>query len=349
MRSYRVERVGEALTEMRDDLPVPQGTEVLLRVDACGVCHSDVHLTDGYFDLGDGKRLATDRMMSPPRTLGHEIAATVVAVGPDTDRVDPGERFVIYPWLGCEACAVCSAGDEHLCARPRAIGVQRDGGFSEYVLVPHPRVLVPYDPLSDEQACSYACAGITAFSALKKAVASWSGGSLLIIGAGGVGLWGIRLARHLHGIAPVVAEIDHGKWQSAYDAGAAAVIDSSAADAARDLVKSTDGGVSAAIDFVGAASTFTFGMNTLRKGGRLVCVGLFGGVASISPTAVAMKTLSVMGSYVGSLKDLRELLEIGQSGILGDLPISVRPLADADRVLSELRTGAVRGRVVLRG
>ena len=127
MLSYQVESYGKPLVQALRETPVPQGTEVLVRIGSCGVCHSDVHLHDGYFDLGGGNKLDMTRAMQPPRTLGHEIAGTVAAVGPDAQGVALGAKRVVFPWIGCGSCSLCQAGNEHLCNAPRALGVQRDG------------------------------------------------------------------------------------------------------------------------------------------------------------------------------------------------------------------------------
>jgi len=312
------------------------------------VCHSDVHLHDGYFDLGGGNRLDMARSVQPPRTLGHEIAGTVVAAGPEAQGVQPGQRFVAFPWIGCGTCALCSAGKEHLCPAGRNLGVGRDGGFATHVLVPHPRYLVDFAPLAEEQACTYACSGLTAYSALKKIEPLRAGDPLLVIGAGGVGLSGVRLARHLFDTAPIVAEVDHAKWDLAREAGAAEVIDPNADGALRALLKATGGGVAAALDFVGAGPSFAFGLGALRKEGRLVSVGLLGGSTAIVPAMLALKAVSVVGSYVGSLQELQELMAIARRGVLPELPVTPRPLADANATLDELRAGQVRGRNVLR-
>lgn len=348
MLSYPVEAFGRPLAAVLRDTPAPQGTQVLVRVAACGVCHSDVHLHDGYFDLGGGNRLDMTRSMQLPRTLGHEIAGSVAAVGPDAAGVAVGQRCVVFPWIGCGRCAVCAAGNEHLCAAPQALGAHRDGGFADHVLVPHPRYLVDPGVLPPEQACTYACSGLTAYSALKKVGTLAAGEALLIVGAGGVGLSGIRLARQLTGVAPIVAEIDRSKWPLAMAAGAAEVIDPAAEGAQKTLVKATAGGVAAAIDFVGSSSSFAFGFGTLRKGGRIVCVGLLGGAASVVPMMVAMKAVAIVGSYVGSLAEMRELMVLAGSGALPELPVTPRPLAEATQALDELRAGKVKGRAVLR-
>ena len=352
MRSYRLEHFGAPLVEQQSATPAPVGREVVLQVGSCGVCHSDVHLADGYFDLGGGNRIDLTRSVAPPRTLGHEIAGTVVSIGPEVDGVAIGDKRVVYPWIGCGHCSLCLAGDEHLCNAPRALGVTRDGGFADHVLVPDAKYLFEYAPLSEEQACTYACSGLTAFSALKKVASIGAkmnaNERLLIIGAGGVGLSGIRMAKSLGFAPPIVAEVDHGKWNIAREAGAGEVIDPNADGASRALMKSSDGGLAAAIDFVGAGETFSFGFNALKKGGTLVSVGLFGGATSVSPASVAMKAVRIVGSYVGSLTEMRELIELARDQSLPELPLTTFPLSAASDTLNALKAGRVRGRAVLK-
>ncbi len=348
MLSYQLEAFGRPLSQVIRDTPQPQGSEVVVRVGSCGVCHSDVHLHDGYFDLGGDAKLDMTRALQPPRTLGHEIAGTVVAVGPEASGVQLGDRRVVFPWIGCGSCSLCEAGQEHLCNSPRALGVHRDGGFADHVVVPHPRYLLEFGSLEEEQACTYACSGLTAYSALKKVAPLGPRDPLLIIGAGGVGLSGIRLARQMFDTPPIVVELDPAKWDIAREAGAGQVIDPKADGALKSLVKATDGGVAAAIDFVGAAATFNFGFGALRKAGKLVCVGLFGGSTPIVPAMVSMKAVSVMGSYVGSLQEMQELMAIARSGVLPGLPLTTTPLAQATQALEDLRAGRIRGRTILK-
>ena len=346
MLSYQVEAFGKPLAQVLREMPQPQGSEVIVKVGSCGVCHSDVHLHDGYFDLGSDVKLDMTRSVQPPRTLGHEIAGTVVAVGPEAQGVKVGDKRVVFPWIGCGHCALCVAGDEHLCSAPQALGVNRDGGFADHVLVPHPRYLLGYGQLAEAQACTYACSGLTAYSALKKVGAISAKDPLVIIGAGGVGLSGIRLARHLFGVSPIVVETDKSKWDIARAAGAGELIDPTADGALKALLKAT-GGAAAVLDFVGAGSSFAFGFGALRKGGKMVCVGLLGGSTNLVPAMVAMKAVSVIGSYVGSLTEMQELMAIAATGALPDMPLTSRPLAQATQALEDLRAGRVRGRTIL--
>ena len=348
MLSYPVEAFGKPLAQALRETPVPQGSEVLVKVGACGVCHSDVHLHDGYFELGEGNKLDLGRAMNLPRIMGHEIAGTVVALGPDARGATLGDRRIVFPWIGCGTCTQCAGGNEQLCSAARALGINRDGGFADHVIVPHPKYLLEYDPLPEEQACTYACSGLTAYGALKKVLPMAKGDTLLIIGAGGVGLSGIRLASKLVQANIVVAEIDKNKWDIARDAGAHEVIDPSADGAAKALVKGTGGGVAAAIDFVGAGSTFAFGLGALRRAGKLVCVGLFGGSTPMLPVLLTMKAATITGSYVGSLQDMHELMAIARSGTLPALPLTTQPLASVNQALADLKAGRIRGRTILR-
>ena len=347
MLSYQVETFGRPLVEVLRETPQPQGSEVIVRVGSCGVCHSDVHLHDGYFDLGADIKLDMTRTVKPPRTLGHEIAGKVVAIGPDVRGVSVGDRRVVFPWIGCGKCSLCLAGNEHLCNAPQALGIHRDGGFADHVVVPHPQYLLDYGTLAEEQACVYACSGLTAYSALKKVGPIGADDPLVIIGAGGVGLSGIRLAKQMFGVAPIVVELDQGKWDIARAAGAGQMIDPTAEGALKVLMKAT-GGAAAVVDFVGAGSSFAFGFGALRKGGKLVCVGLLGGATPIVPAMVSMKAVSVIGSYVGSLAEMRELMAIAGTGVLPDMPLTSKPLANATQALEALRAGQVRGRIILK-
>lgn len=350
MDSYRVTTFGAPLTRQTEPNPVPKGREVLVRVTACGVCHSDVHLHEGAFDLGGGRKVDLSRSMMLPRTMGHEIVGEVVAVG---DAVTPseaavGQHRVVYAWIGCGHCPICAAGDEQLCNQPRAMGINTDGGFATHALVRGPQYLFPFDGIDHTQACTLACSGLTAYGALKKAKAAMSGGGdLLIIGAGGVGLSGVRMAEAVTGAKPIVADIDKSKWDAATAAGARQTIDPSEPDAGRALMRATGGGPAAVIDFVGAASSFTFGFNAVRKGGRVIVVGLFGGAAEVPVPMIPLKNVTIMGSYVGTLTDMAELMALARSGRVPALPVATKPLTEVDNVLAALAGGKIVGRTVV--
>ncbi len=179
---------GAPLCESVVDASAPQGTQVLVRITRCGVCHSDLHMQDGYFLLGDGKQLDVRSGRTLPFTLGHEIAGTIESAGADAKDATPGRSVAVYPWIGCGQCAACKAGEENICAAPRHLGITVDGGYATHELIPHPRYLIDYAPLSASYAGALMCSGLTAYSALKRLADRAARAPLLLAGLGGVGL-----------------------------------------------------------------------------------------------------------------------------------------------------------------
>jgi D-arabinose 1-dehydrogenase-like Zn-dependent alcohol dehydrogenase len=346
MRSWKLTQFGAPLTQVIEAPPAPKGAEVLLRVDACGVCHSDLHVSDGYFDLGHGQKLDLAPAVKLPRILGHEIAGVVEELGPDATDVKAGDRRAVYAWGGCGQCAQCQTGYENLCAKPRNLSIHREGGFSNYVLVDHPRYLVEYEPLPAAFAATLGCSGLTAFSALKKAAPVDAATPLMIIGAGGLGLASVGLARALYGLGPMVADVDAAKRQAALEAGASAVVDPADPDARKKILAEM-GGVASAIDFVGSDQSAAFGLSLLRKGGRLFIVGLFGGSMALSLATLPLRAASIVGVFTGTLPEFRELMALAREGQIKPAPIEMRSLDQAQQSLEDLRAGRIRGRVVL--
>lgn len=337
---------GAALEGSEVETPKPQGSQVLIKVSHCGVCHSDLHLIDGYFDLGNGKQLDVRAGRDLPFTLGHEIAGEVVAVGPDATDIAAGDHYAVYPWMGCGECNRCKAGDEHLCDTTHHLGITVDGGYASHVLVPHPRYLLNIDGIAPELAGSFMCSGLTAFSALKKALPYASDGPLMILGLGGVGMMGLALATTIAGVPVIAADIDPSKRQAALDAGAAHVFDPAEPDARKTVFK-TCGAASAAIDFVGADRSLQFAQSIVGKAGTVVVAGLLGGNFSIPVPMFALRQLSIIGNFVGSLNEAQELLDLVRSGKVPGIPVELRPLDQANSALDDLRAGKVIGRVVL--
>jgi D-arabinose 1-dehydrogenase-like Zn-dependent alcohol dehydrogenase len=338
---------GIPLSETLAELPTPQGTEVLVRVGHCGVCHSDVHLHDGYFDLGGGRKAELAGGRPLPFALGHEIEGAVEAVGPEAAGVSSGQRYVIYPWIGCGACGLCLRGDEHLCAKPRQIGIQVDGGYASHVLVPHPRYLLDYGTIAPELAGPYMCSGVTAYSAVKKLGRAIEDGPVLIVGLGGVGMMGLSfvLAHTKH--APLVVEIDPAKRELALSRGAGAAFDPADPAARKGVVAASGGGVAGAIDFVGSDKSAAFAYGALAKGGRLVVAGLIGGEMKLSVPTLPLRGVAIEGNYVGSLAEAREMLALVATGKVQPIPVRTRPLSDAQAALDDLRNGKTVGRTVL--
>jgi len=347
VKSQSIVTYGENLEETITDTPTPTGSEVLVKVSHCGVCHSDVHLHDGYFDMGGGNKLDVTAGRKLPFTLGHEIEGVVEAVGPDVKGISPGDPYVVYPWIGCGNCPICDRGDEHLCLKPRALGINVAGGYATHVLVPDPKYLMDRTGIAAGLAATYMCSGLTAYSALKRIGDPGPDDKVVIVGCGGVGMMGIQFARAMMPSAPLAADVDPGKLQAAQGAGAEAVYNPKDADAIKKVIADTNGGAYAAIDFVGSEASLNFATSVVRKGGQVVVVGLFGGGFSMPIPMFPMRALTIGGSYVGSPGEAAEMMELVRAGKVDPIPVEERPLDQASKSLNDLREGKVLGRVVL--
>jgi D-arabinose 1-dehydrogenase-like Zn-dependent alcohol dehydrogenase len=348
MLSQSMTAFGAPLVAIESPTPEPRGAEVLLKVHHVGVCHSDVHIHDGYFDLGRGNKLVLD-YIDLPHTLGHEIEGEVVALGPDATGVKQGGRYAVYPWIGCGGCAACRRGEENLCARPRHLGCSANapGGYATHVIAPHPRYLLDYGAAPPALAGSYMCSGLTAYAAMKKIGPVSAEDRMLIIGCGGVGLMGVQFARALTEHAPFAADIDEGRLAAARNAGAAACYNASAEGAAKTLYQDAGKGVFAVVDFVGSEASFAFANACVRKGGTIIAVGLFGGAMTMPLPMFPLRALTIAGSYVGTLAEAEEMMRLVRTGKINPIPVTTRPLFEANDALHDLRYGRVTGRAVL--
>lgn len=336
---------GAPLCETVVERPRPQGSEVLVRIERCGVCHSDLHMQDGYFTLGGDKRLDVRAGRTLPFTLGHEIAGSVESAGPDAN-AKSGAKVAVYPWIGCGQCAACKVGDENICASPRHLGVSADGGFATHVLVPHVRYLIDYAPLPTSYAGALMCSGLTAYAALKRLADRAARAPLLLIGLGGVGLMGLALARAMYGAAPFVADIDPKKREAALAAGVAGAFDPSDPNARKTLFKAS-GGIYAVCDFAGSDASLNFATGALAKGGKVVVTGLIGGAFSTGVAMFPLKAMAIEGTTTGTLAEARELIDLVRAKNIPPPPIAERPLNQASTTLDDLRGGKILGRVVL--
>jgi len=346
MLSYNITEWGKPLQQAVREMPVPQGTEVLVRVKYCGICHSDVHIRDGYFDLGGGKKFhMAERGMKLPVTMGHEPYGTVVSAGAEAGTVPVGEDRLVYPWTGCGACPRCLEGKDNWCPTPRFIGIQKPGGYGDHLLVPHPRYLIDASGMEPSFAPILACSGLTTYSAAKKLMPCSPQDWIVIMGAGGLGLMAVAMLKALGHQNIAVCEIDTSKWDAAKSVGAAQVINPKDTDALAQL-QALPGGIWGVLDLVGAESTANLGLASLRKGGRYVIVGLYGGEIPLSLVPVAQRAISIIGSYVGSPQELREVVGLAQSGKLKAIPTATCPPQQISEVLDRLKAGQVIGRVV---
>jgi D-arabinose 1-dehydrogenase-like Zn-dependent alcohol dehydrogenase len=344
MISYQFMEHGKPLQKVISSTPKPEGTEVLVRVTRAGVCHSDLHIWDGYFDLGGGKRFyVKDRGCIPPFTLGHEPFGVVEALGKKAKGVKVGQKRLVFPWIGCGKCAVCKAGNDNYCVSgTRFLGVNRPGAYASHVLVPHPKYLVDTAGIDDSFASTLACSAITVYSAINKLPPIGKGESVAVLGCGGLGLIAISVLR-AKGVKNIIGcDIDDAKLEAANKQGATRTVNTRAPDAAQHLA-----GIAGAVDLVGSPATAALGLGALRKGGKYVICGLFGGELTHPLPPFAQRAIGLQGSYVGNLQELKEVVALAKRKKLKPAPIETRPAQRANESLEDLKAGRVVGRVVL--
>ncbi len=346
MRRQSLVKFDAPLCETIIETPKPQGGEVLVRIERCGLCHSDLHIQDGYADLGGGKRLDTTKGMTLPFTLGHEIAGVVDEVGPDAPKELIGTRKAVFPWIGCGTCRDCLAGDENLCTRNRFLGVAIDGGFASHVLVPDARYLLDYDPLPINQAATLMCSGATAYGALKRLVDRPRQRNLLLIGLGGVGMMGLSLARSMFQQPISVADINPAARETALSNGASVAYDPADPDVAKRIMKEF-GGFDAIVDFAGSEKSMNFAVSTVARGGKIVVSGLIGGNFNLPMVQWIYKRMSIEGFMTCTLAEAKELMAMARAGKIAPTPMREEPMADVQKWIDELRAGRVVGRVML--
>ncbi|MDN7904685.1 alcohol dehydrogenase [Burkholderia diffusa] len=337
------------LEERITELPSPTGKEVLVRIHTCGLCHTDLHFHEGHLNLGSGNHLSLTEMgITPPFVLGHEAFGEIVAFGPQAGltEADRGRRVIVYPWIGCGDCEYCNGGCDHQCEKPQVIGMQEPGGHADHLLVRDPKFLIDASGVDKLLAGSYACSGLTAYSALCKLEGredQWIG----ILGVGGVGMMALAIAKSI-GFKKVVAiDINDERLKVAVEQyGADLAINSTAPDAAERLRKASNG-LAGIVDFVGSTDTATFGVSQLATNGKLVIVGMFGGELRASLPIISMKQLTISGSFVGSLIEMTELMTYVRAGKVKAIPVQQMAIGDVNKAMAQLRAGKVNGRVVL--
>ena len=322
----------------------------MIKVKAVGVCHSDLHLWEGGYDLGDGQFMkVTDRGVKYPVTPGHEIVGNVTHIGNDVQGISVGDSVLVYPWLGCGNCPACKVGNENLCDAPRSLGVFQDGGYSDHILVPHYKYLAKISGIDLESAASLACSGLTAYSAVKKANSN-SPEFLVIIGAGGLGLMGVQIAKAITHAKVICVDLDDEKLNIAKSMGADFVVNTGTVDSdpVQKIISICNGkGADSVIDFVNAPPTAKTGISVLRKRGNLVLVGLFGGALELSLVTIPLKAITIQGAYTGNYTEMVELIDLAKKGAINPMISKHYSLNDANSALEDLKNRKIIGRAVI--
>jgi propanol-preferring alcohol dehydrogenase len=349
MKAYLLDEFGAELSERELDDPKPTGKEVLVQVLSTGLCHSDLHFQDGFFDLGGGQHLDVSNIgVTLPTALGHEVYGVVEDFGPESGLTagDLGKAVIVYPWIGCGECEFCTSGRDNMCPAPQQIGVQRPGGYAEKILVPAAKFLVDAEGIDPVLAGSYACSGLTAYSALKKlgdVKDRWIG----IIGLGGVGLMALAVAKGT-GFEKVVAiDIDDAKLKLARDEYGADKVFNARDDDVVGAIVSEVGRLAGVVDFVGSSDSVSQAAGLLNGGGVSVTIGLFGGELRFPLPALAVQQLQFRGSFTGTPGELEELIGFVRQGRIKPIPAQPVPAASVNDSIKQLREGHVSGRLVL--
>lgn len=354
---------------------------VLVKIRAAGVCHTDLHLWHGYYQIGKKKDQVLhfrDRGLPYPIVPGHEIAGAVHRLGEQVEShsdLKLGDRVLIYPWIGCDKCYLCKGGDPGLCSKSRELGFVKDGGYSEFVVVPHYRYIFKTpDSITDSMASMLPCSGITAFSAIKKTlptvrrVREWGVELVvMVIGLGGLGQWSLNLLKYcldadddthhmkVIGVDINKEKIDHALRSNLISEGFQINLVGEQAQIAVSqevehfLAHFSGNKVHVVLDFANTTETFQFSVSVLHRAGTLALIGLHGGLGEFKLPEAVLGMHSIIGSYTGSLSELAELISVvSKHSLPAPPPVHVYKLEDANNALSDLDKGMILGRAVLK-
>jgi alcohol dehydrogenase, propanol-preferring len=349
MKAARIVNVNEPLQVQDVQTPKPKDSQILVKVQSVGVCHSDVHVWEGYYEGISGQQLkTTDRGVKYPLIPGHEIAGIVDSLGEQVEGFSKYEKVLVYPWVGEGMCPACKIGQENLCDKPRSLGIYTDGGYAQYVLVPNYKYLVKIgDDMDTDISAPLACAGLTAYGAIKNANLK-PDDNVVIVGTGGLGLMAIQLAKAVTGARIIAMDIDDKKLEVAKKEGADIIVNSKKEDPVKAIMELTGKlGADAVIDFVNATKTVETDIQFLRRRAKLLLVGLFGGELKLSLVTMPTRAYKIIGSYTGSLEDLVELVSLAKRGVIKQVVSKRFKLNQAGEALQMLKDGKIVGRGVI--
>ena len=325
-----------------DDIPkpTPGPGEVVVAVQGAGFCHSDIHVIDGEIQI----------LPKMPIVLGHENAGVIAATGAGVRTIREGDAVAVFGGWGCGQCSLCVTGHEQLCETPAWAGLSiHNGGYAEYLLVPEERYLVALSSLKPVDAAPLTDAALTPYRAIKKALPFLEPDHYaLVIGLGGLGQYGLKLLQLLSGCPVVVVDISEQKLQLARQMGAAHTFNGKDHDLAEKIRQLTRGhGVSASFDFVGTDATLDLAIRSTRSLGKVSQIGLAGGSARLKALENSRFEVQFEATLWGSIKELREVIALAESGRLTTIPIEISPLDSINDVYRRLKQGDIAGRAVI--
>jgi propanol-preferring alcohol dehydrogenase len=336
MRAARLHRGAKALAIEDVETPSPVDDQVLVRVAGAGVCHSDLHVLDGLFD----------EQMRFPVTMGHEIAGYVEATGPHVRDLEAGQGVVVMVGWGCGHCEWCVSGHEQICPTGNEAGATVDGGFAEFVLVPHRRHVVPLGELDPLQATPFGCAALCAYAAVKRVRPHLPGGTaLVVIGIGGLGQYGVQLARELAGATIIAVDPRSEQLARGRALGADHALPPGP-DTRKKIQDLTGGrGAAAVIDFVGTNESLALAAEVVSPRGLVALLGLAGGTVPFGFFSAAPEA-SFTTVVAGTVLDLQEVVRIAQAGRL-ESQTTAYELEAINDALDALRASRIQGRAIV--
>ena len=352
MKASRIVKPKEELQLQELKTPVPKSSQVLIKITSSGVCHSDIHLWEGGYDGPEGKFLRTvDRGVKYPLTPGHEIAGFVEDLGEEaTGKFNKNDKVIVHPWIGEGLCPACIDGEENLCDKPRSLGVYQDGGYADHVLVPSYRYLVKINEnenIDMNVAATLPCSSLTAYNAVRNARLE-PYHNLVVVGAGGLGLMAIQLAKAIFGARIIALDLDNDKLKTAKENGADIILNSKKEDPIKAIMELTSNlGADAVVDFVNSSQSVQTDMQCLRRRANLILVGLYGGELKLNLITMPTKAFKLIGSYTGTLNELIGLVSLAERGVINPVVSDRFKLEEATQALSELKEGNIIGRGVI--
>ena len=350
MEAARIIEPKESLQIQHVETPKPKGSQVLIKVNSSGVCHSDIHLWEGGYEGPSGQFLkTTDRGVKYPLTPGHEIAGTVESMGEEAEGFNKNQKVIVFPWIGEGLCPACRIGQENLCDKPRSLGIYTDGGYADYVLVPSYKYLVKLDEDMDlDASATLSCSALTAYGAIKNTDLK-PNDNVVIVGAGGLGLMAMQIAKAISGAKITAMDLDDQKLDAAKKNGADNTINSKREDPIKAIMELTDNmGTDTIIDFVNASKTVETDMQLLRRRGKLVLVGLFGGELKLNLVTMPTRAYKIIGSYTGNINEMVELVSLAKRGVIKPVVSNRFKLNQATEALTMLKDGKIIGRGVIK-
>jgi len=335
MQAAVVEHFGKPLVFQEWDIPTPKAGQILVKTEACGVCHTDLHAAKGDWPLKP----------TLPFIPGHEAIGLVVGIGSGVTIVKEGDRVGV-PWLysACGHCEYCLSAWETVCGEAQFGGYTKDGGFAEYVLADPNYVAHIPKGLAANEAAPLICAGITTYKGIKETEAK-PGEWIVISGAGGLGHLAIQYAKVM-GLQVCAVDIDDGKLAHAQKLGADCVVNAKTGDPTATVKKATDGGAHGVLITAPSLSAFKQGVGMTRKRGTCVLVGLPPGEFPVPLFDVVANCITIRGSFVGTRGDMAEALAFAAEGKV-KADIELQPLSSINKIFDRLEHGDVPSRVVL--